>query len=59
MTCRLQYRRLKIDTICEQATGRSYPIPKSSIRSNGVPHRRQIKEAQSPQARGSLTGWRH
>ena len=35
------------------------PMPKSSMRSSGVPQRRQIKEAQSPHANGSVTGWRH
>lgn len=34
---------------------RRYPIPKSSIRSSGVPHRRQMIAAQSPHTSGSVT----
>jgi hypothetical protein len=33
-----------------------YPIPRSSMRSSGVPHRRQITAWQSPQTKGSDTG---
>lgn len=32
-----------------------YPIPSSSDDSRGVPHRRHMTAAQSPQLRGSLT----
>jgi hypothetical protein len=33
-----------------------HPIPNSSIFSSGVPQRRQMIEAQSPQTNGSLAG---
>ena len=33
-----------------------YPMPSSSACSSGVPQRRQISDAQSPQASGSSTG---
>jgi hypothetical protein len=33
-----------------------YPIPSSSIFSSGVPQRRQMIDAQSPQTNGSLAG---
>jgi hypothetical protein len=33
-----------------------HPIPKSSMRSNGVPQTRQIRAWQSPQRSGSGTG---
>jgi hypothetical protein len=35
----------------------SYPIPKSSTRSSGVPQARQITALQSPQTSGSGTGF--
>ena len=35
------------------------PIPKSSMRSSGVPHVRQITAWQSPQTSGSETGAAH
>ena len=35
------------------------PMPRSSMRSSGDPQRRQIRDPQSPQAKGSRTGWRH
>jgi hypothetical protein len=33
-----------------------HPIPNSSIFSSGIPQRRQMIEAQSPQTNGSLAG---
>lgn len=37
----------------------NYPIPNSSMRSSGIPHFRQMMDAQSPHARGSTTGSLH
>ena len=37
----------------------AYPTPRSSMRSNGVPHARQITPWQSPQTSGSVTGFSH
>lgn len=57
--CGANPRVRPIDTPIEATDPDAQPMPKSSTRSSGEPQRRQMRDPQSPQARGSATARPH